>query len=1137
MLYKPKNVFPGSNTGQISYLQTDLEGNQYYNIAFQILGNENISKEGVVNVKGNSKAYNTAQTFYTISNQNFPSLTIENIAATSSLSSSKRIYRISRSSNIDLDSLETVYDYPRDITETPAGVLVNGPIYSTRAYDYYKHLKFYLNNENAQLGMLGIMGTFPYNQGLRDYVDSFSGGTIWDYYFWGDGKPLSGKQVKDFSSPGYIVEHPFCDGQNLNIDLGHFLFSNIEDGVMGQSLYLTLHLSTHGYGLRQKNSSIEIDKDNKINFSHDISIKSRNLDQSGFSFDKDTQGNTIIKWDGLVDFPAQDRVSRFWGDAHFVFCIDTSEGGKHNLILKSYEINNLSCIKIAFKQEEEIISCFQLQELNTDSLRFDIQLGSSSFLEDGGFTSISINWDKNNIVDANGNSTIINGKIDLENNEYFQKLLKNLGNNRNILMQIGCTSERNSSLITSVWEDVYFLPKTPYVNISTTKLNLFTYRFQGNLMNTNGFEAILNFKWKIYRITDTKKELIYISDKIYSQEVSLIYDNFTEGKYQIELYIEDSFNNIWSNIEELIVESANDTIILPVNINTCEENTSVKLSWEKPLRYTIVDYDNDKNIYSDEPLTNSLLKRTKENISITNMIKDGKLYLTNEYLKDGQGRFNESFQFPFNLQRNTSTDVDSSVVQFILDQTKVKYISLRGSLYLDRSLAPILLNCNTGLISDKYERTAVDLCFTEDEDGTYLPFIRRHFPNSKNFFFQDGPKLKGNTVHKIYLQYDFRKHTYIFAYQDNTVWKSYNLQIDDMPEIYDIEFYGYFNGVTELDYIAIIPESSWNTDTKTPLSGSALSIDDNTKDPGEQILNFTNPENPWGTRNVNLKNKYLGYNLKRQDVLSQKILNLGTYYFSDNSETTNIERQVIDYSIPHNTDIKYLLYPIAENIASNGDASDYPCNPVITKTINCQWDKWCLFTTKGNTKCNLDGSGERYNDKVLQLDKIFFFEMNVETGSITNNTDFSIVKNFTPYPTVQRSFSNYWSGQLKGLLGRIAVNGATFKQTPDMLQEIKELTQNTSRKFLKDRDGNFWEVEISSAVTVDNNDNLDVQLKTKSFNWVEIGDASDIALVSIGHGQDSWLLTELGQEKIDLSRYQWDDNAIWDDSDFWTEGE
>lgn len=1135
MLYKPKNVFPGSNTGQISYLQTDLEGNQYYNIAFQILGNENISKEGVVNVKGNSKAYNLAQTFYTISDQNFSSLNIKNISATSSLSSHDRIHRISASPNITFDSYESVYNYPTSIEETPADILVNGPLYSTRQFDYYSHLKFYLNDNDSRLGMLGIMGSFPWNRGWRDYVDSFSGKTVWDYYFWGDGKPISGIQNNDFSSPGYIIVHPYCLEQNLNIDLGHFLFSNIEDG-MGQSIYLTLNLTTSGYGLRQKKDSTAIDYDNKINFSHDISIKSRNLDQNGFSFETNNEGDTLIKWDGLIDFPAQDRVSRFWGDAHFVFSIDTT-GGNHNLILNRYSIENLSCIKIAFEQEEEVISCFQLHELKTNLFTFGIQLGSSSFLEDGGFTSMSISWDKNNIVDARGNSTIINGRIDLENNNDFQQLLKNLGNNRNVLMQIGCTSERNSSLITSVWEDVYFLPKTPYVSIGTTKLNLFTYRFQGNLMNTNGFETILNFKWKIYRITDIEKELIHMSDKIYSQEVSLTYDNFTEGKYQIELYVEDSFNNIWSNVEDLIVESANDTIILPVNINTCEENTSVKLSWEKPLRYTIVDFDNDKNIYSDEPLTKSLLKCTKENISIADMIDNGKLYLTNEYLKTGQGRFTGSFEFPFNLQNNTSVDVDSSVVQFILDQTKVKYISLRGALYLDRSLTPIMLNCNVGIVPDEYKWTVIDLCFAEGEDGTYLPFIKRRFPNSKNFFFQDGPKLKSNTVHKIYLQYDFREHIYIFAYQDGMLWRSYNLQIDDMPEIYDISFNGYFKGITELDYIAIIAESSWNTETKTPLWGSELSIDDNTEDPGEQILNFTNPENPWGTRNVNLKNKYLGYNLKRQDILSQKILNLGTYYFSDNLETTNIERQVIDYSVPHNTDIKYLLYPIAENITSGGDTSDYPCNPVITKIINCQWDKWCLFTTKGNTKCNLDNSGEKYNDKVLQLDKIFFFEMNVETGSITNNTDFSVVKNFTSYPTVQRSFSNYWSGQLKGLLGRIAINGATFKQTPDMLQEIKELTQNTSRKFLKDRDGNFWEVEISSAVTIDNNDNLDVQLKTKSFNWVEIGDASDIALVSTGHGQDSWLLTELGQEKIDLSKYQWDDNAIWDDSDFWTESE
>jgi hypothetical protein len=197
-----------------------------------------------------------------------------------------------------------------------------------------------------------------------------------------------------------------------------------------------------------------------------------------------------------------------------------------------------------------------------------------------------------------------------------------------------------------------------------------------------------------------------------------------------------------------------------------------------------------------------------------------------------------------------------------------------------------------------------------------------------------------------------------------------------------------------------------------------------------------------------------------------------------------------------------------------------------------------LFTTRGPAPKKLEGTADNeYNENVLLVDKVFFFEMNVETGTMKNNTDFSVVKNFTPYPHIQRSPSNYWSGQLKGLLGRLAIDDCTFKQTPTMLQEIKELTQNTSRKFLKDRDGNFWEVELSSDVTIDNNDKLDVQLKTKSFNWVEVGDASDIALVSVGPGHEDWLLTELGQEQIDISKYTWDDSAIWDDSDFWTESE
>lgn len=284
-------------------------------------------------------------------------------------------------------------------------------------------------------------------------------------------------------------------------------------------------------------------------------------------------------------------------------------------------------------------------------------------------------------------------------------------------------------------------------------------------------------------------------------------------------------------------------------------------------------------------------------------------------------------------------------------------------------------------------------------------------------------------------------------------------------------------------------------------------------------VKFTKPKNV---------DRISSFRIKRKNVFSQRMLDLGKYNIVyANEESLAQHLQIIDYSVPHHTEVEYLIYYQHE---------DKAFNPIVSNIVKTNWDKWCLFTTKGASPKILNGSAKsECNENVLLVDKIFFFEMNVETGNMTNNTDFSIVKNFTPYPQVQRSPSNYWSGQLKSLLGRLAIDGATFKQTPDMLQELKELTQNTSRKFLKDRDGNFWEVELSSAITIDNNDKLDVQLKTKSFNWVEVGDASDIALISIGAGQEDWLLTELGQEKIDLGKYTWDDDAIWDDSDFWTE--
>ena len=74
-----------------------------------------------------------------------------------------------------------------------------------------------------------------------------------------------------------------------------------------------------------------------------------------------------------------------------------------------------------------------------------------------------------------------------------------------------------------------------------------------------------------------------------------------------------------------------------------------------------------------------------------------------------------------------------------------------------------------------------------------------------------------------------------------------------------------------------------------------------------------------------------------------------------------------------------------------------------------------------------------------------------------------------------------------------------FEQTPQMLEDLRQLSTNYQPKFLKDRSGHLWQVEINGAIQVANTDNLaTIDLKTMTVPWVQIGEADDISLIYIG---------------------------------------
>ena len=105
-----------------------------------------------------------------------------------------------------------------------------------------------------------------------------------------------------------------------------------------------------------------------------------------------------------------------------------------------------------------------------------------------------------------------------------------------------------------------------------------------------------------------------------------------------------------------------------------------------------------------------------------------------------------------------------------------------------------------------------------------------------------------------------------------------------------------------------------------------------------------------------------------------------------------------------------------------------------------------------------------------------------------------------------------------------------------MLKEFKELSLSKKRKFLKDRDGNLFEIEISNALSIENTNNLIIDLKTKSLNWVEVADATNASITLRDGVKTNWILTDYGYNNP-LIAYTWNDGQQWIDNKFWTEGE
>lgn len=197
-----------------------------------------------------------------------------------------------------------------------------------------------------------------------------------------------------------------------------------------------------------------------------------------------------------------------------------------------------------------------------------------------------------------------------------------------------------------------------------------------------------------------------------------------------------------------------------------------------------------------------------------------------------------------------------------------------------------------------------------------------------------------------------------------------------------------------------------------------------------------------------------------------------------------------DYSILNNKTYQYWFYCF-NTLKDNSIAlQTYKSNYIKT-----HFDEWVLMEVEESRDSN-----NNIQEGIYKCRNQYAFAININSGTINNGNAPSISIAAGRNPTIQMDTSNYWQGTLSALLG-VMSSTIRYEQTVIMEEEFRNLSNSSYKKFLKDKDGHMWEVELSAAPTLEAKENVWVNgvyktLRSKQLNWVQTGNADHISIIN-----------------------------------------
>lgn len=155
---------------------------------------------------------------------------------------------------------------------------------------------------------------------------------------------------------------------------------------------------------------------------------------------------------------------------------------------------------------------------------------------------------------------------------------------------------------------------------------------------------------------------------------------------------------------------------------------------------------------------------------------------------------------------------------------------------------------------------------------------------------------------------------------------------------------------------------------------------------------------------------------------------------------------------------------------------------IVSNEVNPTFYYWALIT----------GTEQPDGTFRTRWDKVFLFQNNLDSGSISNNNSPNVLQNFTAFPTVQPSPSNYKSGTLVALVGE-AYRGEYINDTLSLRERILGLSTTQDTLFLKSPKGDIMTIAINGPITFSISDTTKGQPQNISIPWIEI-DGSPVSI-------------------------------------------